>query len=383
MIHLYSKDHLDFDKAMSAFDQYIHYADARTTRHNLFEEALMMKAECYYLKQDVHQAYQVVEHISLNNTKAALRKMKYLSASGIAEKQKQAVEVFKGLMQQNPYIVMQVLEDYDLVNNEYIIQYIRDCLESLNKDIFAIVTTMDNDLEIMKAWQTVYIECHNELSVVRSKLNANNGFQNIIDAIRMKDTLIPMSNKIKELLEYYYLLSSIFNKIEELKIYPIVYEECIDKLKSYSLMISENIDASDSDEMRNKLSVLDKNVEILIEDTKKSFTQVQQNGKWGFKGQSGLVFIPCQWKNVSKSLFDLANVQDYNNKWGVINKNGKIVIPCEWTEIGMFHEGLAKVRDNAYNCGVIDKNGQLVVSCKWKDIDLFHDGLAKVKNDKG
>lgn len=140
MIYLYSDVHLNLNNAIAAFNHYIHYADALQHRHSLFDDALMMKAECKYLMNDVDGAFEEVRPIINNNYKAALRGMKYLSASKNEKNQEQSVEILKGLIQKNPYIIMQILEDFDLISNKYIIKY----LEQLKKTII---------LNIGKLWK--------------------------------------------------------------------------------------------------------------------------------------------------------------------------------------------------------------------------------------
>lgn len=214
MIHLYSKDHLDLGKAQAAFDSYIHYADALPERHSLFDEALMMKAECYYLGQDMSQAYLTVENIASNNMKAALRAIKYLSASGLGEKQCQAMEILQQLMQQNPYIVMQVLEDYDILRNEYIIDFLERCRTKIKKEITALVDVLDKEMKQLSKYPISsfkeekrldpkpilhYEEVDKELNTLKSQVLDKIDTIGLMDAIALKENilLLKMSDKIK------------------------------------------------------------------------------------------------------------------------------------------------------------------------------------------
>lgn len=211
MIHLYSKDHLDLGKAQAALDRYIHYADALPERHTLFDEALMMKAECYYLGQDMSQAYLTVENIASNNVKAALRAIKYLSASGLAEKQCQAVEILQQLMQQNPYFVMQVLEDYDILRNDYIFDFLGRCRTKIKKDVTALLDILNKEMEQLSKYpisfykeekrlprgliihyERTYDGLSKELSSLKSQVLDKVDEIGIVDAVVLKEKMLAM-----------------------------------------------------------------------------------------------------------------------------------------------------------------------------------------------
>ena len=194
MIHLYSKDHLDIDKALSAFDKYTHYADALPQRHELFDEALMMKAECWYLKQDSNKAYQLVKELIPVNNKAALRAMKYLSASTDESTKKQAVEILETLMQENPYIVMQVLEDYDILSNDHILTYISEYKDKIKRKIAEQLTIADREMESLK--KDIFFKndslCY-ELEDLKYQANKKTG---VVYATSLKEKATEMLQKI-------------------------------------------------------------------------------------------------------------------------------------------------------------------------------------------
>lgn len=197
MIYLYSKEHIDLEKALSAFDRYIHYADALPQRHNLFDEAIMMKAECKYLMQEVDTAYCLVEKLMKNNEKAALRGMKYLSASTDSNKQQQAVEPLKNLMQKNPYIVMQILEDYDLLSNIYITEYLSRFKTELLKEINQNISSLNMDLELIKKHGfPLDKEIVDELNNLKTRAVSVEKDLGVVDAIVLKGKLLMMSEKI-------------------------------------------------------------------------------------------------------------------------------------------------------------------------------------------
>lgn len=135
MIHLYAKNYLDIKCALEAFERYEHYADALTERHFLYDEMLMMKSECYYLQMNLDEAAKTLSPIVAQNSKAALRTVKYLSATREADKAIEALKIFKGLFDKNPYISMQVLEDSDILYNDHIIQFLQEYRSKLLKDV--------------------------------------------------------------------------------------------------------------------------------------------------------------------------------------------------------------------------------------------------------
>ncbi len=202
MIYLYSKEHIDPEKALSAFDRYIHYADALPQRHNLFDEAIMMKAECKYLMQEVDTAYCLVEKLMKNNEKAALRGMKYLSASTDSNKQQQAVETLKNLMQKNPYIVMQILEDYDLLSNIYITEYLSRFKTELFKEINQNISSLNMDLELKKKHGfPLYKEIVDELNNLKTQAVSVEKDLGVVDAIVLKGKLLMMSEKMEHFVD--------------------------------------------------------------------------------------------------------------------------------------------------------------------------------------
>ena len=201
MIHLYSKEHLDLEKALSAFDRYIHYADALPQKHNLFNEAWMMKAECKYLMQDMDAAFGFVEKVMTGSDKAALRGMKYLSATGDSYKQQQAVEILKHLMQKNPYIVMQVLEDYDLVNNEFITEFLNGYRAETAKEISQQLLLCEKKMEQypLSSYKTYFKkEVFDVFNAIKAQVRAKIQEMGIVDVVAQKEKLQALSEVIKK-----------------------------------------------------------------------------------------------------------------------------------------------------------------------------------------
>lgn len=202
MIYLYSKEHINTAKALSAFDRYIHYADALPQRHNLFDEAVMMKAECKYLMQDVNAAYCLVEKLVPTSTKAALRAMKYLSASTDSNKQQQAVEILKGLMQQNPYIVMQILEDFDLLSNTFITDYLSRFKTEVSKEINQLISKLDKDMVSLKKYPlSWYRAVADELNALKVQAKSVENDMGVVDALMLKEKILLMPEKTRNTIE--------------------------------------------------------------------------------------------------------------------------------------------------------------------------------------
>lgn len=200
MIYLYSADHLEPEKALSAFDRYIHYADALSEKHELYDEAWFMKAECKYLSKELDDAYGFIERMIPNNTKAALRGMKYLSASPELQKRQKAVEILQNLMQENPFIVMQILEDYDLVNNDCIINFLGDYKEKTALEIVRLINDYDDKMDKLRDNYPInyYSKTLDELNELKRQENYLKRNYTIISAIELKEQLIAFASKEKE-----------------------------------------------------------------------------------------------------------------------------------------------------------------------------------------
>ena len=190
MIHLYSHNHIDIEKAISAFDRYFHYAAALPVRHELFDEALLMKAECFYLNNNINEAFLTIEYILSNSIRATLRGVKYLSATGITDKQIMAVSIFKGLVEKNPYVFMQVLEDCDIVNNEYIISFIKEYCEKTKDEIKGMLAVFNQELEKLNQYPASYTkEIYEEVNSLLSLVNKKIIGIGVVDAIALKEEL--------------------------------------------------------------------------------------------------------------------------------------------------------------------------------------------------
>ena len=204
MIHLYSKNHIDIEKAISAFDRYIHYAAALSQKHELYDDAIIMKAECYYLEQNLSEAYRMIENLISTNVRAALRGVKYLSATGVVDDQLKAVNVLNNIMEKNPYIVMQILEDYDILCNDYITSFLREYNKETQRKIIEILNLFDQEMEGLKRFPiSYYQDLNKEIHELKERVNKRLVDIGIVDAITLKEELqsMGMSAKIKSVLE--------------------------------------------------------------------------------------------------------------------------------------------------------------------------------------
>ncbi|MCQ2237144.1 MAG: fibrobacter succinogenes major paralogous domain-containing protein [Bacteroidales bacterium] len=101
----------------------------------LYDEMLIMKAECYYLRMDFDNALNTIEPIISHSSKATLRAVKYLSATHNPMYEQKALEIFKDLVDKNIYVLVQILEDSDIMNNEFIYKFVKEQRSELLKYI--------------------------------------------------------------------------------------------------------------------------------------------------------------------------------------------------------------------------------------------------------
>lgn len=136
IIYLRSIEHIDTSRAISAFERFIHYAQAEAMHkknQNLefqIDDAHLYIAEAYYLQRDFGNALEAAQKCKHIKEKADFMRVKYLSATNHPSNQNSAKELLKELIQKNPYITLQVLQDDDILQNKFVI----DLLETLRQD---------------------------------------------------------------------------------------------------------------------------------------------------------------------------------------------------------------------------------------------------------
>jgi len=123
-------------------------------------------------------------------------------------------------------------------------------------------------------------------------------------------------------------------------------------------------------------------LEEKVEDTRE-LVKFKQNGKWGFKDESGRVVIEPKYDYVTVHSEGLARVAEHKNgkdKWGFIDKSGRYAIEPKYDYVTVHSEGLAGVEVNG-KWGFIDKSGRMIIEPKYDDASRvsFKGGLAKVE----
>ena len=127
-LYLYSPHHINISKAETAFDKYLHYAESEKSVLYLWEEACRYKANCRYLASDVKDAVATLNKIEKPSLKTLELYVKFLSAS--EETKKSAVNYARQMFEQNPFAIMMLLQDEDVMRNEEIVIFLRRLNES-------------------------------------------------------------------------------------------------------------------------------------------------------------------------------------------------------------------------------------------------------------
>jgi hypothetical protein len=146
LIHLRSKEHINLQKAIDAFKRMVHYGRAEiayTKNENLeykIDEAHLYMAEAYYLQQEFKNAVLETEQCLHTKDKADFMKVKYLSATNEKQDKQLATEILSKLINQNPYITLQILEDDDILKNEQVLSLLEKIRVEKNKDARDIFT---------------------------------------------------------------------------------------------------------------------------------------------------------------------------------------------------------------------------------------------------
>ena len=189
LIHLLSKEHIDPQKTIDAFKKTVHYGQAEITytknlnlEHKI-DEAHLYIAEAYYLQQEYKNAVLETELCLHNKDKADFMKVKYLSATNEKQNKQLAAETFSKLINQNPYITLQVLEDDDILRNEQIVSLIEKVRIEKIIDAKSILTK---------------IKCEDDQAVNKiNTLISTNAFLDVYEALELANSLFnAMTKKI-------------------------------------------------------------------------------------------------------------------------------------------------------------------------------------------
>ena len=179
---------VDLDKAKEALERFVHYARAEYERVKggsllgRIDEAYMMLAEIQYLKMDSADAIQYLAKCSnMYAEKVSFAKAKYLSATKEASNMSEASEILKSLIEKNPYLSLQVLEDADLMNNSAVFNMLIAIADSTNANATNIVSELLEKCVLYKEDNSQYLE-----RIEHAKeLAAKNSYLDAIEAIKL------------------------------------------------------------------------------------------------------------------------------------------------------------------------------------------------------
>lgn len=125
-IYMYSKEHLDIDKAIEHLRRFIHYAKAAfetASVKSLWDDGCFNLSMCYYLIGKLPEAIQTIAMQTGDLEKVLLQQAKYLSLGSDVEK-RQSMQVVTQILDKNPYAVMLLMQDKDMLMNPYLLEHI-------------------------------------------------------------------------------------------------------------------------------------------------------------------------------------------------------------------------------------------------------------------
>lgn len=112
-------------------------------------------------------------------------------------------------------------------------------------------------------------------------------------------------------------------------------------------------------------------------EEKESIKLVKDGTKFGYKGASGQIIIPCEYDLAGEFSDGLAAVRKGDQN-GFIDQTGKWVITGDYDFVDSFKDGTAVVGKNR-KYGLIDKTGKVVIPLKYDYVMNFSEGLAPVQ----
>jgi formylglycine-generating enzyme required for sulfatase activity len=156
IIYLRSKDHIDVSESVSAFKKFIHYAQAEVMHSKNYDiayqidDARLYIAESYYLQQKFSDAISETEQCIYTKDKAEFMKVKYLSAANEDNNKQAAAEILNRLIEKNPYITLQALEDDDILSNDFVIAALEKLRQSTHKKALSLFNETNEMYEDLK-----------------------------------------------------------------------------------------------------------------------------------------------------------------------------------------------------------------------------------------
>jgi hypothetical protein len=104
-----------------------------------------------------------------------------------------------------------------------------------------------------------------------------------------------------------------------------------------------------------------------------------ENGKWGYKDNTGKVIITAIYDNARTYSDDgLARVSK-DGKWGYVDFEGNEVIALKFDSVDPMKNGLARIKQEG-KWGWIDKTGKVIIEAKYDSTSIFENGFAIVNS---
>ena len=183
VIHLRSKGHINPQKSIDALSEAVHYGKAEILYNrnvkleHKIEEIYLLLAESYYLQKKYNEAILETQRCLHLKDKADFMKVKYLSATNESANKQEATKILSKLIEQNPYITLQVLGDDDILRNELVIDLLEECR---NKAIQQARTLLQQCKTILLSDSDV----KNEIEKIESLVQQNT-YLDAIEAIKI------------------------------------------------------------------------------------------------------------------------------------------------------------------------------------------------------
>ena len=132
-IYLYSKNHIDLDKATDHLRRYIHYAKVASSDNSLWNEGCYNLSLCYYMQGKLPDAIQTISKRTCDSEKLLLQHAKYLSLGNDSEKQ-QAMQKVSEILSKSPYAIMLLMQDKDILMNPFLERHIEKLRDEKYKE---------------------------------------------------------------------------------------------------------------------------------------------------------------------------------------------------------------------------------------------------------
>ena len=139
-IYMYSKEHLDIDKAIEHLRRFIHYAKAAidtTSSKSLWDDGCFNLSLCYFIKGRLSDALQTISMQTGGSVKTMLQQAKYLSLGNDTEKKK-SLQLVTDILNRSPYAVMLIMQDKDMLMNPYLIDHINCMRDDVYSQVRAV-----------------------------------------------------------------------------------------------------------------------------------------------------------------------------------------------------------------------------------------------------